>query len=178
MWWGCNTLSHSSTTFQKRHMFILWRLKNIFVINSKDIRCWWITKWPWRSTSCDPRMEESLSPKTLMPSWLNVKSNNKLMLHIYLPQQNGGAERARMIIVECAKSMILVKTLNLEFWAKVVNMIIYIKKSMPNQKALDSKTLQNACNRKSNVFHLRVLWLQSPCSKWKWKQIRIQIVCF
>jgi hypothetical protein len=28
------------------------------------------------------------------------------------------------------------------------------------------------------VFHLRVLWLQSPCSKWKWKQIRIQIVCF
>ncbi len=58
--------------------------------------------------------------------------------------------------MECMKNMILAQGLNLEFWAKAVNMMIYIKNQCPT-KALDSKTLQEAwTGAKPDVFHLRI----------------------
>jgi len=43
----------------------------------------------------------------------------------YSPQQNGVAERANRIIMEFA-SMILAQGLELEFWGKAVNTMVYI----------------------------------------------------
>jgi len=74
----------------------------------------------------------------------------------YTPQQNGVVERTNRTIMECARSMIRAQGLDLEFWAKAVNMAIYIKNQCPT-KALESKTLQEAwTSRKPDVFHLRV----------------------
>jgi hypothetical protein len=74
----------------------------------------------------------------------------------YTPQQNGVAKRANRTIMECARSMICAQGLDLEFWAEVVNMTIYIKNQCPT-KALESKTPQEAwTGRKPNVSHLRV----------------------
>jgi len=74
----------------------------------------------------------------------------------YTPQQNGVVERTNRTIMECTRSMIRAQGLDLEFWAKAVNMAIYIKNQCPT-KALESKTLQEAwTNRKPDVFHLRV----------------------
>jgi hypothetical protein len=45
---------------------------------------------------------------------------------------------------------------DLEFWAKAVNTMIYIKNRWPT-KAFDSKTLQETCTcRKLDVYHLRI----------------------
>jgi transposase InsO family protein len=44
----------------------------------------------------------------------------------YTPQQNGVAERANRTIMECARSMIHAQGLDLEFWAKAVNMGVYM----------------------------------------------------
>ncbi len=57
----------------------------------------------------------------------------------YSPQQNGVAERANRIIMECARSMILAQGLELEFWGEAVNTTVYIKNRCPT-KALNSKT--------------------------------------
>jgi hypothetical protein len=52
--------------------------------------------------------------------------------------------------------MIRAQGLDLEFWAKMVNMAIYIKNRCPT-KAVDSKTPQEAwTGKKPNVSHLRV----------------------
>ncbi len=52
--------------------------------------------------------------------------------------------------------MILAQGLELEFWGKVVNTVVYIKNRCPT-KALDSKTLQEAWSgRKPDVSHLGV----------------------
>jgi len=61
----------------------------------------------------------------------------------YTPQQNGVTKRANITIMECARSMIHAQELDLEFWAKIVNMAVYIKNRCPT-KALDSKTPQEA----------------------------------
>ncbi len=74
----------------------------------------------------------------------------------YTPQQNGVVERANRTIMECARSMIRAQGLDLEFWAEVVNTVVYIKNRCPT-KALESKTPQEACTgRKPDVSHLRV----------------------
>jgi len=58
--------------------------------------------------------------------------------------------------MECARSMILAQSLELEFWGKAVNTVVYIKNRCQT-KALNSKTPQEAWSgRKPNVFHLRV----------------------
>ncbi len=74
----------------------------------------------------------------------------------YSSQQNGVAERANRTIMECARNMILAQGLELEFWGKVLNTVVYIKNRCPS-KALNSKTPQEAWSgRKPNVSHLRV----------------------
>jgi transposase InsO family protein len=57
----------------------------------------------------------------------------------YTTQQNGVVERTNRTIMECTRSMIHTQRLDLEFWAKVVNMVVYIKNQCPT-KAFDSKT--------------------------------------
>jgi hypothetical protein len=58
--------------------------------------------------------------------------------------------------MECARSMILAQSLELEFWGEAVNTVVYIKNRCQT-KALNSKTPQEAWSgRKPNVFHLRV----------------------
>jgi hypothetical protein len=75
---------------------------------------------------------------------------------LYTPQQNGVVERANRTIMECARSMIHAQGLDLEFWAEVVNMAVYIKNRCPT-KGLESKTPQEAwTDRKLDVSHLRV----------------------
>jgi transposase InsO family protein len=82
----------------------------------------------------------------------------------YTPQQNGVAEQANRTIMECVKSMILAEQLDLEFWAEVVNIAVYIKNPCPTE-ALDSKTPQEAwIDAKMDVSHLRVFWLQNICT--------------
>jgi glutaredoxin len=74
----------------------------------------------------------------------------------YSPQQNGVAERANRTIMECARNMILVQGLELEFWGEAMNTVVYIKNQCPT-KVFDSKTPQEAWSgRKTNVSHLRV----------------------
>jgi hypothetical protein len=52
--------------------------------------------------------------------------------------------------------MIRAQGLDLEFWAEVVNTVVYIKNRCPT-KALESKTLQEAwTSKKPDVSHLRV----------------------
>jgi hypothetical protein len=58
----------------------------------------------------------------------------------YTPQQNGVTKLANRTIMECARNMIRAQGLDLEFWAKVVNTMIYIKNRCPIE-AFDSKTL-------------------------------------
>ncbi len=75
---------------------------------------------------------------------------------LYTPQQNGVVERANKTIMECAISMIHAQGLDLEFWAEVVNMEVYINNQWPT-KALESKTPQEAwTGRKPDVCHLRI----------------------
>jgi hypothetical protein len=58
--------------------------------------------------------------------------------------------------MECARSMIFAQRLELEFWGKAVNMVVYIKNRCPT-KVLDSKTPQEAWSgTKPDVSHLRV----------------------
>ncbi len=58
--------------------------------------------------------------------------------------------------MECARSMICSQGLDLEFWAKAVNTVVYIKSWCPI-KTLDSKTPPEAwIGRKPDIFHLRV----------------------
>ncbi len=58
--------------------------------------------------------------------------------------------------MECVRNMIHAQGLDLEFWAKAVNMAVYIKNRCPI-KALESKTPQEAwTGRKPDVSHLRV----------------------
>jgi hypothetical protein len=58
--------------------------------------------------------------------------------------------------MECARNMILAHGLELEFWGKVVNTMVYIKNQCPTN-VLDSKTPQKAWSgRKPDVSHLRV----------------------
>jgi transposase InsO family protein len=45
----------------------------------------------------------------------------------YTPQQNGVVKRANRTIMECVKNIICAQGLDLEFWAKAVNMAVYIK---------------------------------------------------
>jgi hypothetical protein len=52
--------------------------------------------------------------------------------------------------------MIRAQGLDLEFWAKAANMMVYIKNQCPT-KAIDSKTLQEAwTGAKPDVFHLSI----------------------
>ncbi len=81
----------------------------------------------------------------------------------YTPQQNGVAKRANRTIMECARSMIHAQGLDLEFWAKAVNIAVCIKNRCPT-KALESKTPQEAwTSRKHDVFHLRVFGCKGIC---------------
>jgi hypothetical protein len=58
--------------------------------------------------------------------------------------------------MECAKSMIRAQGLDLEFWAEVVNTMVYINNRCPT-KGLESKTPQEAwIDKKPDVFHLKV----------------------
>jgi hypothetical protein len=65
-------------------------------------------------------------------------------------------ERTNKTIMECTRNMICAQGLDLEFWAKAVNITIYIKNWRPT-KALDSKTLQETwTDRNPDVFYLRI----------------------
>ncbi len=74
----------------------------------------------------------------------------------YSPQQNGVTDCANRTIMECARSMILARKLEFEFWGQEMNTMMYIKNRC-STKALASKTPQKAWSgRKPHVFHLRV----------------------
>ncbi len=150
-----DTLSPSSTIFQKNLMFTFWKQKAKCLTNSRHTRPWWKIKPAWRSKPYDSTMEENLCQKSLM-IFLRECGIQRQTSAPYTPQQDGVAEWVNRTIMKCARSMIRAQGLDLEFWAKVVNTAIYIKNRCPT-KAFDSKTPQEAwTGAKPDVSHLRI----------------------
>ncbi|KAI5352878.1 hypothetical protein L3X38_005770 [Prunus dulcis] len=74
----------------------------------------------------------------------------------YTPQQNGVAERKNRTIVKISKCLLLEKKIPFDFWAKAVNISLYILNRCPT-KALSKRTPFEAYSgRKPGVKHLKV----------------------
>nr|GEU97808.1 retrovirus-related Pol polyprotein from transposon TNT 1-94 [Tanacetum cinerariifolium] len=75
----------------------------------------------------------------------------------YSPQKNGLVERKNRTILNMVRSMLKTKKMPKEFWAEVVDCVVYLLNWCPS-KSLDNKTLQEAWNGlKPTVSHLRVI---------------------
>jgi GAG-pre-integrase domain/Integrase core domain len=74
----------------------------------------------------------------------------------YSPQQNGVAEMKNRTILDMVRSMLKSKKTPKEFWAKVVQCVIYVQNRCPHVK-LDDQTPQEAWSgQKPTVSHLKV----------------------
>ena len=74
----------------------------------------------------------------------------------YTHEQNGTAERDIRTVVECARSMLLCKNVNIELWSEAVNTAFYILNRVLMQAAETKTPYEKLFKCAPKIDHLRV----------------------